>query len=199
MFSSLKQNLKKLVLVCLVTLLTWTNLCILSPRPAYAIGFPQISIDEIHKLIPNKSVITDAKKFLNTSPDTVCRAYIDYSQGKDGAAWEAMSQGAEAAFAIADAVGAASAAGAGSLAGYAGMASVVSHLGLGSLMTAIAGGMGSNVAGAAATAVVTSAVGGPVVMGAILAGSVGATAFGTYKLGQLTLDKLGGWAESYCS
>jgi hypothetical protein len=64
------------------------------------------------------------------------------------------------------------------------MAAAVSSLGLGGATTAIAGMMGTNVAGAAATAVVTSAVGGAVVMGAILAGGTAASAYGVYQAGK---------------
>ena len=68
--------------------------------------------------------------------------------------------------------------------GYAGMASTVSSLGLGSVTTSVAGAMGSSATGAAATAVVTSAVGGPLVMlGIIVAGSAG-IGYGVYKGGQ---------------
>ena len=52
--------------------------------------------------------------------------------------------------------------------------------------TAIAGAMGSSITGAAATAVVTAAVGGPMVMGAILISGAGATAYGVYKLSNCT-------------
>lgn len=76
--------------------------------------------------------------------------------------------------------------------------SAVSNLGLGSVTTAIAGAMGSHVTGAAATAVVTSAVGGPVAMGALIATGTGLAAFGSYKIGKITVQQLGDWAESYC-
>jgi len=55
------------------------------------------------------------------------------------------------------------------------------------------------VTGAAATAVVTSAVGEPVIMGALLAGGTGAVAIGSYKVGQFTTDKFGEWSRNYCS
>jgi hypothetical protein len=63
------------------------------------------------------------------------------------------------------------------------MASAVSSFGLGGITTAIAGAMGSSATGAAATAVVTAAVGGPLAMGAIIAGGTGAAAYGLYRLG----------------
>jgi hypothetical protein len=53
--------------------------------------------------------------------------------------------------------------------------------------------MGSNVAGAAATAVVTSAVGGRVVMGAILVGGTAATAYGVYQAGNWVGKQLKWW------
>ncbi|MBW4624752.1 MAG: hypothetical protein KME49_04380 [Brasilonema octagenarum HA4186-MV1] len=110
-----------------------------------------------------------------------------------------IEKGATSAFTITKAVTSASTAGAGALAGYAGTASAVSQLGVGGLTTAIAGMMGSTVTGAAATAVVTSAVGGPLVMGALLVGGTGAVAFGSDKLLRLGFEHLGNWAESYCS
>ena len=73
-------------------------------------------------------------------------------------------------------------AGAGALSGYAGMASAVSELGLGSVTTAIAGGIGSTTSGAAATAVVTSAVGGPLVMAGFIVGGVGLVTYGVFSL-----------------
>ncbi len=109
--------------------------------------------------------------------------FVDAQQGVDRSANKSLKAGAGAAITVGTAVGSAAAAGAGSLAGYAGMASAVSSLGLGGATTAIAGAMGSSVSGAAATAVVTAAVGGPVVMGAILVSGAGATAYGVYKLG----------------
>ena len=79
------------------------------------------------------------------------------------------------------ATGSAAAAGAGSLAGYAGAASAVSSLGLGGVTTAVAGAMGSSATGAAATTLVVSAVGGPVIFAGLLAGGTAAAAYGVYK------------------
>lgn len=73
------------------------------------------------------------------------------------------------------------------------MASAVSTMGLGGATTAIAGAMGSSVTGAAATAVVTAAVGGPVVTGAILFGGAGATAYGAYKVGNWAWKQMKLW------
>lgn len=44
--------------------------------------------------------------------------------------------------------------------------------------------------GAAATAVVTAAVGGPLAMGAIVAGGTGAVAYGLYRLGGWIGDQM---------
>lgn len=112
---------------------------------------------------------------------TAVDGFVDGQYGRNRSTEKAAFTGARTAIAVGGAVASASAAGAGSLAGYAGMASAVSSMGLGGATTALAGAMGSNVAGAAATAVVTSAVGGPVVMGAILVGGTAAAAYGVYE------------------
>lgn len=179
--------------------MTTLSLSLTSPQPAFASVHLDFSlIKQLEKILSNKQLVADAKRFLNTTPETVCRAYFDKLDGIDSSTWAAIEEGVTSTYTITQAVTSASAAGAGSLAGYAGIASAVSQLGLGGVMTTIAGMMGSNVAGAAATAVVTSAVGGPVVMGALLAGGTGVTAFGTYKLSKFTVEKLRNWAESYC-
>ncbi len=153
---------------------------------------------QLKKVLSNKQLVADAKKFLNATPEMVCKAYLDSLYDRDNSKWEAIGAGVEATATIAGSIVSASTAGAGSLAGYAGMASAVSQLGLGSLTTAIAGMMGSSVSGAAATAVVTSAVGGPIVMGTLIVGGTGAAAFGIYELGKFSVQKLGIWAESSC-
>jgi hypothetical protein len=117
----------------------------------------------------------------------VVNGFVDAQQGVDKSGDKSLKAGTGTAVVVGTAVANAAIAGAGSLAGYAGMASAVSTVGLGGATTAIAGMMGSSATGAAATAVVTAAVGGPVVMGAILIGGAGATAYGAYKLG--------GWAN----
>jgi hypothetical protein len=117
----------------------------------------------------------------------------DGIDGRDRSVEKAASASIKATAIVGTSVASAAAAGAGSLAGYAGVASAVSSMGLGGATTAIAGAMGSNVAGAAATAVVTSAVGGPVVMGAILVGGTAATAYGVYQAGNWVGKQLKWW------
>ncbi|WP_413269506.1 hypothetical protein [Floridanema aerugineum] len=184
------------------------SLGLTSPQPAVASPHPDFSgLKQIDKILSNKQIVVDAKRFLNTTPEMVCRAYFDQLNGIDNSTWAAIEQGVTSTYAITQAINSASAAGAGSLAGYAGIASAVSELGLGGLMTTIAGMMGSNVAGAAATAVVTSAVGGPAVMGILIAGGTSGSFFLIYKLGKFTVEKLKNsaqvekledWAKSYC-
>lgn len=100
----------------------------------------------------------------------------------DDAVVEGVTKSTVAAGTIGAATVSAAAAGAGSLAGYAGMASAVSSLGLGSVTTAGASLLGySGLTGAAATAACTAAVGGPLIMGGLVAGVVGATGYGLYK------------------
>lgn len=95
---------------------------------------------------------------------------------------DTASSAAGAAATIGTATAGAAMAGAGSLAGYAGMASAVSSLGLGGITSTVGSLIaGHSVAGAAATAVCTAAVGGPVAMGAIVVGGLGATAYGLSK------------------
>ena len=156
-------------------------------------------LKDITLLLSNTQLVEEANLFLNSTPESICGAYRDNLQGLENSNWQAVEKGATAMLTITQAVASASGAGAGSLAGYAGIASAVSQLGLGGLTTTIAGMMGSSVTGAAATAVVTSAVGGPVVMSAILIGGTGAATFGTYELGKFTIDKLGSWAKDYCN
>ncbi len=157
------------------------------------------AINRLSKLLADEKLIAHARQFSGMTSGTFCRAYFDAAQGIDGAAWAAVEKGAETTFAVAEAILSASAAGAGSLSGYAGIASIVSHLGLGGITTSLAGLLGSNVAGAAATSVVTASVGGPVVMGALLAGGAVATAYGTYELGKFSAEKFDAWANAYCT
>lgn len=193
------QWLKRICSVFLIALLVTVYLSIFSPTPALAATPLDLGLlKHVEELLSNKQLVEDTKRFLGITPATICRAYCDQLNGVDSSTWAAIEEGGTAAFAVIQAVASASAAGAGSLAGYAGIASAVSHLGLGGLTTAIAGMMGSSATGAAATAVVTSVVGGPLVMGTLLAGGTGAAAFGTYELGKFTVEKLGSWAESYC-
>ena len=113
----------------------------------------------------------------------VVDGFVDAQNGQDMSTEKAIKVAAATTGVIVERVASASLAGAGSLAGYTGMASAVSSVGLGGATTAIAGALGSNVAGAAATAVVTSAVGGPVVMGGILAVGAGAAVYSLYQVG----------------
>lgn len=158
-----------------------------------------VAINRLSQLLVDKQLIAHALEFSNMTSGTFCKAYFDSAQGVNDAAWAAIEKGAETTFAIAQAILSASAAEAGSLSGYAGIASVVSDLGLGSITTSIAGLLGSDAVGAAATSVVTASVGGPVVMGALLAGGAVATAYGTYELGKFSADKFNNWANQYCT
>lgn len=196
MLKLLKRTLCAFLIALMVTVsLGWT-----SPQPALAAVSLDFSLPpQLSKVLSNKQLVADAKNFLNTTPETVCRAYLDQLRGVDTLKWQILNKGVAATWTITQAVPSASAAGAGALSGYAGIASAVSQLGLGGITTAIAGMMGSSVTGAAATAVVTSAVGGPLVMGTILIGGTSAAAVGTYQLSKLTADKLGSWAETNCA
>jgi hypothetical protein len=151
------------------------------------------------QVLHNKQLIKDADHFLKESPARLCNAYRDSLQNVDNSTWEALEAGARSAMTLTSSIAAASASGAGSLAGYAGLASAVSDLGLGGVVTLIAGLLGSSTTGAAATAVVTSAVGGPIAMSTLLVGGTGAIALGTYEAGHTTFKKLGEWAELYCN
>lgn len=174
------------------------SLSITSQHPAVA--FPLLNFTltkQLDKILPSKQMVSDAKRFLEATPETVCQAYFDKLDGID-AKWAAIEEGVGSTILITQSVTAASAAGANGLTGYAAIAAVVPKLGLGSFTKIIAGMMGKSVVGAAATAVVTSAVGGPVVMGTILLGGTVSTAYGIYELGNFTVEKLGSWAEKYC-
>lgn len=178
-----------------------TQLSFASPKPAIAIQLSDLAAVPTHirSLLNNKNLVNSAKNIISATPETFCQAYADASQGIDKTAWVAIEKGFESFTVLSQAISSADAAGAGSLKGYAGIASAVSELGLGNLMTLAASLSGSKVAGAAATAVVTSAVGGPVVMGALITGGVGVAAYGTYKLEQFTAEKFRDWAGHYCS
>lgn len=180
-------------------ILTFTiSVGLISPTPAIAsVDFHSSRADLIHRTLSDTQLLNKASKFLNASPDRLCSAYLE----TDSATWLALEKSAKAAFMVTNAITHAAAAGAGTLTGYAGIASAVSQLGLGGLTTAVAGFMGSHVAGAAATSVVTSAIGGPVVMGTLLVGGAGAVAFGTYTLAQVAVGQIGlkDWAERHCS
>jgi len=198
MFHSLKRILSAFLILVIITL----QLSFTLPAPAFAST----------QLLSSKQLTKNVKSFLNTTPEAICKAYIDNSRGIDNSAWEALKEGSLSTYIIIQSVSSASAAGAGALSAYAGIASSVSQLGLGWLTTAIAGMMGSSVTGAAATAVVTSAVGDPVVMTTLIVGGTSVAAIGTYKFGEfifeslknlvkkdepskLTVEQLGNWAE----
>lgn len=170
------------------------------PSPAFAstpLNF--VLPKHLYQMLSNKQLVEDAKRFANTTPELFCSAYYDKLEGIDNSTWAVIEEGATSVFTITQAIASASSAGAGALAGYAGIASAVAHLGLGGLTTAIAGMMGSSATGAAATAIVTSTVGGPLVMGLLLASGTGAAAFGSYELGKFGVEKLESWAKNYCS
>ena len=152
-------------------ILTIMALCLMAITPAGVQAFEMMN--------NIKSVGNVGSKVIN-----VYRGYDDAKNNIDDGANVALKEGAVTAGTVTYGVASAAASGAGSLTGYAGMASTVSSLGMGSVTTSIAGAMGSSASGAAATAVVTSAVGGPLVMGAIIiVGSTG-VAYGIYKGGQ---------------
>jgi len=165
---------------------------------AQVISDPHVS-SGLAQVLHNKQLIKDADRFLKQSPAHLCNAYRDSLQNVDNSTWEALEAGARSAMTLTSSIAAASASGAGSLAGYAGLASAVSDLGLGGVVTLIAGLLGSSTTGAAATAVVTSAVGGPIAMSTLLVGGTGVIALGTYEAGHTTFKKLGEWAELYCN
>ncbi|MEH2295259.1 MAG: hypothetical protein V7K31_19690 [Nostoc sp.] len=182
----------------MITLVLTVCLEFTSVPPAFAFNVSSFP-GHIQEVFSNQQLIKDAKIFMNTTPETFCRAYSDQLNGVDGGTLEAITEGAESVITVATAITSASTAGAGSLAGYAGIASAVSHLGLGGLTQAIAGMMGSSVTGAAATAVVTSTVGGPLVMAALLVGGTSVAAFGTYELRKFAVEHLASLAKSYCN
>lgn len=192
---SILNHIRRSISIFLIAAIITVSFSVTSIQPAFAFSFtlPQ----QIDKFFSNKRMVSNAKRFLNATPETVCRAYFDKLDGFDSK-WAAIEGGAESTIILAQSVTAASIAGAGPLTGYAGIAAAVSKLGLGSFTQIIAGLMGKSVVGAAATAVVTSAVGGPVVMGTILVGGTVSTAYEIYQLGNLTVEKLGSWAENYC-
>jgi len=191
----MSQWLKRILCASLIALVMTFHFGLIEAQPALAANPIQMA----EKLLANKQLIRDAKRFLNTTPEAFCRAYFDNVNGVDSATWRAIEEGAAATATVTGAISSASAAGAGALSGYAGIAAAVSHLGLGGLTTAAAGMMGSSASGAAATAVVTSAVGGPMVMGALIVGGTGAVAFGTYEAGKFAVKKVGNLAEGYCN
>jgi hypothetical protein len=191
----MSQWLKKVLSVALIALILTVHSGFIAVQSAAASNPIQVA----EKLLSNKQLIRDAKRFLDMTPETFCSAYFDNLAGSDCTFWRVAEEGFVATSKITGAISSASAAGAGALSGYAGIASAVSQLGMGGLTSAAAGIMGSSASGAAATAVVTSAVGGPVVMGALIVGGAGITALGTYEAGKFAVGKLGDFAEGFCN
>lgn len=190
----------------LVVIFLVTHLWMVAPMPAASAAVSwrsvlpsDIEIPDSLQILKNKHLVSDAKRMMDATPETFCTAYSDMLSGANSSTWEAIEASANIISNLANDIVSAYLAGAGSLSGYAGVASLVSKLGLGSVTTTIAKTMGFKVAGAAATSVVTSAVGGPVVMGAIVAGGVGLTAYGIYKVGQFSAENFQEWAGEYCS
>ena len=193
------KHLKRFFSSCLIAIMITLSLGLTSSQPALASVNLDLSFSkQVYQTLSNKQLIEEAKKFLNIEPKMFCQAYSDNLSNIDSSKWKTIEKGLTSTFTISQAIASASAAGAGPLAGYAGIASAVSQLGLGGITTAIAGMMGSSVTGAAATAVVTSAIGGPIVMSALLVGGTSAATFGTYELGKFAAKRLGIWAERYC-
>ncbi len=157
-----------------------------------------IILQNITSTALNSKARNQAKNFLSATPDTICKAYRDMNNGIDTSSWSAIEEGAGTTLLLFHTITSASAAGAGNLAGYAGIASAVSQLGLGGLTTTLASVLGSGATGAAATAVVTSAVGGPLVMAGLLTGGTAVTAYGSYKLSVFVAEKLAEWAATTC-
>lgn len=152
----------------------------------------------VKEILSNQHLVEEAKQYLSITPDKFCTAYSEAASGMDNSSWQIIQRGAVSAFTLIQAISAAATAGAGSLAGYAGMASAISQLGLGGLTTTIAGMLGSSATGAAATAVVTSFVGAPLIMGILLVGGTGAASYGTYQASKLAITKLNDFAAQYC-
>lgn len=196
----LLKQLKRIFSACSIALILTVPFLLTAPEPALASAPGNSSLSQPHnRVLSNEQQLLDASRLPVVTIDRFCKAYLDRAHsGVDNSAQMAIKEGVASTVIIVHAINSASAAGGGSLAGYAGMASAVSHLGLGGLTTTIAAAMGSHATGAAATAVVTSAVGGPMVMGTLIALGTGAAAFGTYELGKWTFDTLGHQAESYC-
>lgn len=147
---------------------------------------------------PISGLLREADQFLEEVPTTMCSAYEAHSLDPNAREWLAFVESGHSLFLIVSAIQAASVAGAGSLAGYAGMASAVAQLGLGGATTMIAGLLGSHTAGAAATSVVVSFVGGPVIMTAIVVSIPLLLALGEHYVSQLTIQFFGQWAEMVC-
>lgn len=193
------QGIKRLIAICLVMLLIVTSTLTILPASARADNSLIVknnlpSIEQMKELakknLPSREQIKELKEIakkpvppnpVKTLKDNLIDGFNDGVKGDNRSSEKVAKVGVLTTVFVATSVTSAASAGAGTLAGYAGIASAVSSMGLGGVTTAIAGAMGTNVFGAAATAVVTSAVGGPAVMGVILVGGTAATAYGTYE------------------
>jgi hypothetical protein len=195
----------RLILSFMIVILLTVSAVLADPGDAHAdtvtnlIKYKGDLLKVINKLPNNEKFLTGAKDFLETSPQQICRAYWDQRNGNNSSQWDALLKGAEAAVIIGQAMIAASAAGAGTLTGYAGIASAVSTLGLSPIVTATAATLlGSSAIGAAATSVVTSAVGGPFVMAAVITSILASAVFAANYLAWTVAAQLGDWALQTC-
>jgi hypothetical protein len=195
----------RLILSFMIVILLTVSAVLADPGDAHAdtvtnlIKYKGDLLKVINKLPNNEKFLAGAKDFLETSPQQICRAYWDQRNGTNSSQWDALLKGAEAAVIIGQAMIAASAAGAGPLTGYAGIASAVSTLGLGPIVTATAATFfGSSAIGAAATSVVTSAVGGPFVMAAVITSILASAVFAANYLAWTVAAQLGDWALQTC-
>ena len=194
------RKFHRLISSCLIVVVLTVSFLLSSPTNASA-GIPidlKAVTNLVKEFISNKQLSRDAKNFINDSPKKICSAYVNMKNGRDNSKWNNLVQeGGFAIFTIGQKIAAVSP-NAGALTSYAGMASAISELGLGGVTQVIAGFLGSNAVGAAATAVVTSTVGGPIVMAGLVSIGLGVTAVGTGELTKLVAHKLGDWAESSC-
>jgi len=183
----------------LIVLFISISFGLVSPQSVIALPkFEGKLTKQVEEILSNETLLKDANQFLKMSQTEVCQVYTDSLAGQDKSKWLALKASAESAASVVGAISAASTAGAGNLAGYAGINGLIAHVGLGGVTTIIAHLLGHRVAGAAATSVVTAAMGGPIVMGSILVVSAGLTTFGVYKAGKLVTKELGDWAEATC-
>lgn len=155
-------------------------------------GLPKVDSAVILK------ILEIAKENADPLSGRACNAYYDAINDIDDSTRDAIRSSSATAFEIAWAMLMTYYAGAGALTGHAAVAAIISKMGLGNITTTIAHMMGRNVFGAAATAVVTSTVGGPMVMAALLAGGVGLTTYEVYKLGQFAASHFAEWMQVYC-
>lgn len=157
------------------------------------------------EILSNVSFLKVVEDFLEITPENFCNAYNNYITGVDYTGWQAIEKGAGPTYMVFKALSHASLAGAGNLTGYAGIASTVSQLGLSGVVTPLASLLGSGATGAAATAVVTSAVGGPAIMAALIIGGAVVTDIGvhhavnfTFETGKKYASQVDTYAQNYC-